>query len=99
MSFDCMSYKDAGAKQANDYRDRFNHLMDYSHCWERASTSRPLFHGRFVGPGKWLRWRPAATRVALRARLLTASFKTMFLGLAGATGGINLAAHRCSNFL
>jgi hypothetical protein len=25
MTFDRMSYKDASAKQADDYRDRFNH--------------------------------------------------------------------------
>jgi hypothetical protein len=53
MSFDCMSYKDASAEQTNEYRDRFNHLMDYSLCWERAPDSRPLLHVGFVGPEKW----------------------------------------------
>jgi hypothetical protein len=52
MGFDCMSYKDAGAKQTDDYRDRFNHLMDYSLCWERAPDSLPLLHVGFVGPTK-----------------------------------------------
>jgi hypothetical protein len=36
MSFGYMSCKDAGAKQADEYRDRFNHLMDYPLCWKNA---------------------------------------------------------------
>jgi hypothetical protein len=36
MSLDYMSYKDAGANQTDDYRDRFNHLMDYSLSVENA---------------------------------------------------------------
>ncbi len=31
-----MSHKDAGAKQTNDYRDRFNHSIDYSLLETRA---------------------------------------------------------------
>jgi hypothetical protein len=30
VSFDCVSCKDADAKQTGDYRDRFGHLIDYS---------------------------------------------------------------------
>jgi hypothetical protein len=50
MSFDYGSYKNACAKQTDDNRDRFDHLMDYSFCRERAPDSRPLLHARFVGP-------------------------------------------------
>jgi hypothetical protein len=51
-----MSYKDAKAKQNHYDRDRFNHLMDYSRCWERRANNRPSLQGRFVGPVKWFRW-------------------------------------------
>jgi len=37
ITFDGVSYKDAKAKQNHDNRDRFNHLMDYSHYWKTAA--------------------------------------------------------------
>ena len=64
-----------------------------------AIRAESWFQAGFVGAGKWLRRSPAATRVALRDRLLMVSFKPMLLGVADATGRTNLATHRCSNFL
>jgi hypothetical protein len=55
MSFDYVSYKNASAKQTDDNRDRFDHLMDYSFCRERAPDSRPLLRRGFIDSAKWFR--------------------------------------------
>jgi hypothetical protein len=55
MSFDYVSYKNARAKQTDDNRDRFDHLMDYFLCRERAPDSWPMLRRGFIDSAKWFR--------------------------------------------
>ena len=43
------------AKQTDDNRDRFDHLMDYFLCRERAPDNWPLLRRGFIDSAKWFR--------------------------------------------
>jgi hypothetical protein len=78
---------------AYDYAERLG--CEAAGYW--ALVGRAHYGARFR-PASFRRT-PAATRVALRGKLLTGAFKPMLLGVADAIGDTNLAAHRCSNLL